>query len=151
MTERTTRVEKIPLVGGWTSKFHGRSRFRSREASIPFGSRSKPSLGTASRKQSGRRPLKILLRIVCHFTSERSRGERGQGTSERESAFVARRRTSMFPTRCYIMAHRRIPAPLLGSTDASLSSTSSSFFLPVLLLRLLRLHLRFSFQLGPQS
>jgi len=26
-----------------------------------------------SRKQSGRRPLKILLRIVCHFTSERSR------------------------------------------------------------------------------
>lgn len=42
------------------------------EASIPFDSRSKPSLGTASRKQSGRRPLKILLRIVCHFTSERS-------------------------------------------------------------------------------
>lgn len=32
--------------------------------------------GATSRKQSGRRPLKILLRIVCHFTSERSRSER---------------------------------------------------------------------------
>lgn len=32
-----------------------------------------------SRKQSGRRPLKILLRIVCHFTSEAS----GLGANER--------------------------------------------------------------------
>lgn len=66
-----------------TGKFQSVWKLLESDTSIPFDSRSKPSLGTASRKQSGRRPLKILLRIVCHFTSERSRGERGRRTSER--------------------------------------------------------------------
>lgn len=48
-----------------------------------------------SRKQSGRRPLKILLRIVCHFTSERSRSGRNGPRSHPRSA-SQREQTSVF-------------------------------------------------------
>ncbi|KAG7199039.1 hypothetical protein KM043_017947 [Ampulex compressa] len=46
--------------------------------------------GTASRKQSGHRPLKILLRIVCHFTSERFRGEDGERVGAAAAALQPR-------------------------------------------------------------
>lgn len=48
-----------------------------------------------SRKQSGRRPLKILLRIVCHFTSERSRSG-WNGLRSHPCAASQREQTSVF-------------------------------------------------------
>lgn len=60
-----------------------------------------------SRKQSGRRPLKILLRIVCHFTCERSRSERTGPAlilARRELGKNGPRCSPRF-VRCYFMVH----------------------------------------------
>lgn len=79
-----------------------------------------------SRKQSGRRPLKILLRIVCHFTSERSRSGRNgprshpRAASQREQTSVF---TDSFGVTCGAHMHRRdsVQSALLLSPDAPLA------------------------------
>lgn len=79
-----------------------------------------------SRKQSGRRPLKILLRIVCHFTSERSRSGRNgprshpRAASQREQTSVF---TDSFGVTCDAHMHRRdsVQSALLLSPGSPLA------------------------------
>jgi len=87
-----------------------------------------------SRKQSGRRPLKILLRIVCHFTSEavseRTNGPRSRvlarptGTGLTEDSFVVQRHGDSVRgvRRCHVSpgAPPRLPGPhLSGGTHGT--------------------------------